>query len=481
MSYLNAIKNVNSLTYTENGARTYASTGSALLDLFGTGGAYRNRTDADCLELFTHAFYEDRDYALKCLFYLRDITDGQGERRFFRVCFKWLAEKYPAIATSLLEHVPEFGRWDDLYCVVGTPVEKDMFDFMAKQLVLDAKSKTPSLLAKWLKSENASSNETKALATKTRKAFGMTPRQYRLTLSALRKRINVLERLISSNRWNEVEFDKIPSRAGLIYRNAFARHDAERYRAFINSKETKVKAGTLTPFDIAHQVFDAYYFTDVEEMTLDKYWKNLPDYYNGREENGVCVVDVSGSMCGEPMEAAIAMGAYIAERGKGPFANHFITFSSRPQLVEFEGANICAKFMKARHADWGYNTNLTAVFELLLNAAIKHNTPAEEMPTRLYIFSDMQFDQGLGVYGSRLNTLIENIEKSWNAHGYQLPQIVFWNLRASENGNIPAIGDKFSYVSGRSMNMVSTILGGKTGYELMMEKLNSKRYADIHA
>lgn len=488
MSYLNNLKEANNYTITENGAITHVSTLNGLMDLFALGGSYRNRSDDDCIALFKKAFEEDESYALKCLYYIRDIRGGQGERRFFRVVLKWLADNHPDAVLRNMEYIPLMGRWDDLYVLDGTHLEKDMYKFMKKQFLLDLNCKTPSLLAKWLKSENASSKESRRLARKTIEMFGISPKMYRKALATLRERINVLERLMSEGRWDEIEFDKIPSRAGIIYRNAFARNDMTkaRYEVFIKSKETKVNAGALYPVDIAHRAFRASRlpYDDPERLALQKYWENLPNYYGDREENGIAIVDVSGSMTGTPMEAAVSLGAYIAENAHGPFANHFITFSARPELVEFNGVDITDKLNRCTSADWGMNTNLEAVFDMLLNVALANNTPQEDMPTRLYIFSDMEFDAALQEWCRwdtvfNPDTLVEGIAKKWDAHGYKMPDIVFWNLDARQN-NIPAIGEGFSYISGFSPVMIEQVLSGKTGLDLVMEKLNSERYKNIH-
>ena len=487
MSYLDNLKQANNYTLTTNGAITHKSTLNGLMDLFALGGAYRGRSDDDCITLFKKAFEENESYAMKCLFYLRDIRGGQGERHFFRVILRWLAHEHPEAVLRNLEYIPLMGRWDDLYVLDGTSLEKDMYKFMKKQFLLDLNCKTPSLLAKWMKSENASSKESRRLALKTMQAFDMKPKMYRKALATLRERINVLERLMSEGRFDEIEFDKIPSRAGIIYRNAFARNDMTkaRYEAFIKSKETKVNAGALYPVDVAHRAFRASRlpYDDPERLALQKYWENLPNYYGEREENGIAVVDVSGSMTGTPMEAAVSLGAYIAEKAHGPFANHFITFSAWPELVEFNGVDITDKLNRCASADWEANTNLEAVFDMLLNIALANKTPQEDMPTRLYIFSDMEFDMALQDWGHWENsfnpdTLVEGIAKKWAVNGYKLPEIVFWNLNARQN-NIPAIGEGFSYVSGFSPVMIEQILSGKTGLELVMEKLNSERYKEI--
>ena len=495
---LNGLKNQSNFTLTENGAITHKTTKSMLLDMFAMGAAMRNRSDNDVILMFKNAYDENPEYALKCLFYHRDCRGGSGERRFFRVCMNWLAKNYPEAAKRNMPFIAEFGRWDDMYCLMGTTLEKDMFDLLKKQFILDLSCETPSLLAKWLPSCNASSKNTIAKGNKTREAFGLTQKEYRKALSALRKRINVLERLMSAGKWDEIEFDKIPSKAGLIYKNAFARRDIikKKYEAFAKDTNTKVNAAVLNPVDIAHQIFNSHRPSETERLMWDKYWANLKDYYNGREENGIAIVDVSSSMSGVPMEAAISMGAYIAERGKGPFQNHFITFSGNPELVEFNGIDIYDKFYRARLANWAMNTNIEAVFNLLLTTALREGVKKSEMPETLYIFSDMEFDRCMTTgpashdrYGSytsprissesHMETLLEGIARKWAANGFELPRVVFWNLDARHE-NIPAMGGRFSYVSGFSMSMVEQILGGEDGYSLMMRVLDSVRYSVIH-
>lgn len=502
-AFLNTMKQDTNYGLTANGAVTHKSTLNEVLDLFAVGAAYRQRSEDDCITLFKSAFERDETLALKCLFYLRDVRGGQGERRFFRVIAKWLANhKTDAMRRNMI-HIPEYGRWDDLYVFDGTPLQDDAYALMYHQLSLDVSCKTPSLLAKWLKSENTSSPESRRLGAETRKAFHMTPKQYRKTLSVLRERIRIVERLMSQNRWDEIEFDKIPSRAGLIYRNAFARRDIlkERYEKFAKDENTTVNADALYPHDIAHKAFALGTWNglrvgpnDTERLMLQKYWDNLKDFYNGRQENGIAVVDVSGSMSGVPIEAAVSMGAYIAEKAHGPFAGHFITFSGSPQLVKFEGVDIADKLNRCVRADWGMNTNLEAVFDLLLRTALSSKAAADDMPERLYIFSDMQFDKCVtsgrargGRYGGGSNltrggidTLMDTIAKKWAQHGFKLPSVVFWNLNAWSGNNIPAIGPGFSYVSGFSASMIDCILSGKDGIDLMLMKLNSVRYEPIH-
>lgn len=500
---LNAVKEATNVTRTENGAVTRKTTMSALLDLFGTGAAYRTRNESDCIVLFQKAFDENPVYALKCLFYLRDARGGQGERRFFRVVTKWLADNKTAAMKRNLKYVPEFGRWDDLYVFVGTALEQDAFDFMGDQFVLDLQCKTPSLLAKWLKSENTSSAESRALATKTRKAFGLTPREYRKSLSVLRARINVLERLMSAGQWDKIEFDKIPSKAGLVYRNAFARHDVERMRAdknavaykdFVQDKNTKVNAKALYPYEVVAKATNycgmGSWFSSrgkddpTERAAINKYWDNLEDYFKGASLDALCMIDTSGSMWGSdasaPINVAISIGLYAAERARGPFHNHYISFSSRPQLIETYGSDFVDKVKRIYSTNLCENTNIEAAFDMLLNTAIKSRCRQSDLPKTIIVVSDMQFDAQRGRYGSSNATLMENIAYKWQRAGYQMPELVYWNVQARGNNVIPMQAkDGITFVSGFSPVLFEQIMKGKTGYDLMMDKLNSERYECI--
>ena len=350
-----------------------------------------------------------------------------------------------------------------------------------------------NLILKWLKSENTSSKESRLLATKTRQALGLSSKEYRKFLSWGREKIRIVERYMSQGDWDSIDFSRLPSRAGLLYKNAFMRREEtkERYAAFMSDTKTKVNASILNPVEIAHQILNSRWQqpSSTERQAWQKYWDNLKDYYNGREEPGIAVVDVSGSMTGTPMEAAVSMGAYIAERGKGPFQNHFITFSADPELVEFTGVDIYDKFMRAIRADWGMNTNLEAVFDMLLQTGLRNHVSNADMPKTIYIFSDMEFDRGIicndsraynpwGITRDRVDTLVEQKMREWRSYGYTAPRVIFWNLDARQN-NIPAIGPGFSYCSGFSMSALEAVLSGKDGIEMMLEVLESERYRPI--
>lgn len=498
-TFMNNLTNAGNFDRTANGALAHKSTRSMVYDMFALGGAYRRRTDEDCILLFKNAIEENVELAMKCLFYLRDCRGGQGERRFFRVCFKWLANSsYVDVARRNLDNLSEYGRWDDLiYTCVGTKLETEALDIIKKQLTLDAQCKTPSLLAKWMPSENASSKETVKLGNIVREYLGLTHKEYRKILSLLRARINVLERLMSANRWDEIEFDKIPSKAGLIYKNAFARRDiiAKKYEAFAKSEKTKVNAKTLYPYEVVHKAVEGtngwgYNFrniSDTDKAMIEKYWTNLPDYLNGKDCKMMCVVDTSGSMTGSqadaPINVAIALGMYCAERIGGPFKNHYISFSSRPQLIRIEGVDFVDKVRRIYRTNLCENTNIEATFDMLLNIAKQPTTRAEDIPETIVIISDMQIDSGSWRSGSRwtqstADTEMEKIRQKWNAAGFKCPKLVYWNVNASKN-TILDNGADVTFVSGCSPVIFEQVLTGVTGYQLMLDKLMSKRYEAV--
>lgn len=483
---LNQLKQTSVMKKTENGANAYSSTLDKCLDLFALGGAYRSRSDLDVIKLFMDAYNQDKQTALRLLFYLRDCRGGQGERRFFRVVINHLASHDVEVVKQVLTFIEEYGRYDDLLSFIGTDMEFIAFAYIQKQLIEDSKSEFPTLCAKWMPSENASSKRTKRNAKKLREFMGMSSRDYRKLLSSIRAKLRLVETLMSENRWSEIDYGKIPSKAGLQYRYAFARHDFERYNEFMSPKEGQapiLNAGTLYPYEIVSRAMrysSSYSGTfnsdELTRNTLNAFWSNLPDYLKGESSNALAVVDVSGSMSGTPMEVAISLGMYMAEKNTGKFANHIITFSQKPELIELDRKDFCDNVAKVYGSDWGYNTNLKATFDLILNTAKKFNLPQSELPEMLYIISDMEFDEAVG---QNYDTILELCKKEYEAAGYKLPYLVFWNVD-SRNNTLPIIGaGDYALVSGFSPSIFEQIITKKSAIELMNEVVNSDRYNKI--
>ena len=510
--FMNGLSATNTFGYTENGAVKRTTSGAALYDMFALGAAYRSRSEADCILLFKNAYKEDPSYALKCLFYIGDVREGQGERRFFRVCYRWLAMYDEDAARRNLKHIPEFKRWDDLIKVCyNTRLWPEAVAIVRTQLAADVESlmrgpkEAVSLLAKWMPSENASSRETCALANALRSALGWTHKQYRTILSRLRERSNVLERLMSAGKWDEIEFDAIPSKAGIKYKNAFARHDIERmksekavqsYEDFAKDKNTTVNAGTLYPYEVVDKaiktMYRGYYnrnvaLDDTDRLMVNKYWDNLTDYFKDASLDALAVVDTSASMrrsdAAAPINVAISLGMYCAERAKGPYAGHYVSFSRTPKLVKVQGADFCDKVKRIYDANLCENTNIEATFDMLLDVAMRNGCTQEDLPKNIIVISDMEFDQARGYYRwdkkSEASTLMENIEKKWNHYGYQMPKLIFWNVDARSDNFAMEVKDGVSFVSGCSPVIFKQVMTGKTAYDLMYEVLNSKRYKVI--
>lgn len=356
------------------------------------------------------------------------------------------------------------------------------------------------LIFKWLPSENTSSEKTRALGNKIRQYLGLTHKQYRKILSYGRKKTKVLEKLMSNNEWDKIDFSKIPSKAGMKYKNAFARHDIERAKAGVQTyadfakDETKsVNAGILYPYEVVDKATKVWTrrgwgdyilppMDDTNRLMINKYWDNLTDYFNGAIFNGIAVVDTSGSMTGNsascPINVAISLGMYCAERAKGPFAGHYISFASRPQLIAVEGVDFCDKVKRIYQTNLCDNTNLEAVFDLILNNAISYHMSQDDLPQNVIVITDMQIDYAVTTRRSWGETEMEAIRKKFESYGYKMPCLIYWNVDAREN-TILDKGPDVSYISGFSPVIFEQILAGKRGYKLMMDKLNSDRYSPI--
>lgn len=490
---LNHLKNEMNYTTTENGAVTHKSSHSHLLDFFSLAGAVRNRSEKDITSMFSKAFNENPDYAMKALFLMRDIRYGNGERRLFRICTQWLAQNEPASLIKNLPHIAEYGRWDDLIVLVDSPIKDKVIEIIKQQVDDDfigtVIGGTISLIGKWLMSENASSPETKRLAKIIRKSLGYTPKAYRKLLSKLREHINVLERTMSANQWQEVDYSKVPSQAMMKYRTAFYRNDEERYDAYLKAlnapvrelvRSVKINTKTLYPYQIVEKAINDYHMSDQDFQLFNAMWENLPDVVGDNYQNSLAVIDVSGSMHGQPMNVAISLGLYIAEKNKGAYHNHFLTFSSNPQLVEIKGSNFIDKVRNISGANWGMSTDLEKTFDLILNTAVKQMLPQSELPTTLYIISDMEFNEASR--GGRTN--FELMKEKFKAHGYKLPRVVFWNVDARQN-QAPVVKDtpNVQMVSGFSLNLFSSLLEQRdyNPYEYMLDVLKNDRYEVISA
>lgn len=500
------------VSVTENGAIGYKTTGKQLLDINFAVSSMRNMNEKQIINKFVKAFYEDKLLAVKWLFYVRDAREGVGERRLFRICMKYLAMNHKEIAKAVVSLVPEYGRYDDWLCLLDTELADDVVELIKAQLEEDnknmAEGKSISLLAKWLPSVNASSEQTRKLGKFLAKALGMRESEYRKRLSELRAYLDVIEVKMSKKEWSTIDYSAVPSRANLIYNSAFLRNDETRRREFLEAVkrgETKINAGVLFPHDIVRK-----YYSDIrsyngairrgslikQDDTLEQLWKALPDFVQGND-NTLCVVDGSGSMTATvggttvtALDVAYALGIYFSERCTGEFKDKYITFSMNPKFVDLGKAkSLREKLEISSHYTEATNTNIQKVFELILDTAIQHKMAQEDMPKSILILSDMEFDmcvstsEKIGQYRFEgpNEKLFQILAKKFKMAGYKLPRLIFWNI-CSRTGTIPIKENELgvALVSGFSPAIAKMVLSNKTDpFEVLLEQLNEERYMAV--
>lgn len=481
--FLNNMKKQASLTLTQNDAVAYNTTQNPVLDFFAESSALRNSSDKKIVELFDKAYIEDPLLTMKCVFYLRDVRGGQGERRAFRVLIKHIATTRPEVMKKNLNLISEYGRYDDLMLLLDTPLKTEVTELISEQLKEDSLSENPSLLAKWMPSCDTSSYKTRRTATNLRKSLGMTEEEYRKMLSGLRRKLKVTESIISREGWDGLNLEKLTSKNYVKYQKAFVNHIPEKWNDYIDAVrngKSEIKSATLYPYDIIRQVRKSRIDQDLNVLS-DELWKALPDYTSGKFENALCMVDVSASMLScnygnvTPIDVSISLGLYIAERVKGDFKNHFLTFSQNPEIVEIKGNNLREKVWNVSRAGWGYNTDLNKAFELILETAINNNTPPEDMPKKLIIISDMQFDSANR--GNNSKSLFEEIKERFMLHGYNMPVVVFWNVDSKKTAfQVCADSTNVLLCSGCSPSILKGVLKHNNPMELLLDTLNNPRY-----
>lgn len=478
-------------TLTENGATVYATSGKALTDLNFAAASLRQKSGREVEDMFARAWGEDPEYAVRWLFYLRDVRGGMGERASFRTCFKKLAELDPTAAKNLVPYVAEYGRFDDLYCLFGTPFEKGVTDFFASRLEEDLRlmeaGKSVSLLAKWLKSPNTSSPESKALAKKTYAALGLSERDYRRRLSRLRAYIDVVEKKMSAGEWGGIDYEKVPSQANLRYKNAFMKHDAERRRGYLaklEKGEAKINAAACFPSDIVYR----YSNDNANASTYEAMWKSLPaeDF----KKPLIIVADTSSSMTWNtcdpksgvrPYDVACALAVFCSEHLPEPYRNKFITFDSEPRYIDLSRCRTLGSKLRVFDATgFGGSTNVEAVMKLILETAVDAGAKQEDIPA-VCVMSDMEFDSC--VEGNRSAALFDNVRAMYKAAGYELPRLFFWNLASRTNGiPVKESPSGVGLVSGYSQNTVKMLLSDELDpWLILKETLDAERYARVTA
>ena len=444
-AFVNAVANQEART--ENGMKARKSTAKATVDLFYNIGASRGK---DIIPQFVAALAEDRDLALRIALWARDARGGAGERQIFRDIMTYLEGSDTEAAKALLAKIPELGRWDDLFVFKTKPMKTAAYNMLG-----DALRAKNGLAAKWTPRKGE-------IAREIREHFGMSPKFYRKSLVTM---TNVVETAMCAKDWDNINFSHVPSVAAARYKKAFSRNTtkfAEYVAALVKGDDptVKVNAAAVYPYDVLKGISSyGVSYSETEKNHIIKQWEALPNYVG--DASILPLVDVSGSMTSPTgpgsktscMDVAVSLGLYLSEKNTGVFKDTFLTFSASPELKTLKG-NIVQKMDQMVKSDWGMDTNLHAAFDKILSTAVKGNVPQSDMPAMVLILSDMQFDACV----SHDSSAMEMIERKYEAAGYSMPQVVFWNLRAT--GNVPVKADKSgaALVSGFSPAITTALL-----------------------
>ena len=475
MSFVDEFKNASLLKTTENGGVAYSKLDNDLLSFFAIVGAMRNRSEKDIIDMYMAARNEDKELADKIILYARDIRGGGlGERRVGRILLKELAKLDPKKVIRNFETFVEVGRFDDLYSLVDTPCENEMWEFMHRTLIADLIKSTRgepiSLAAKWMKSINTSSAESRKLAKKFCQVNNESERAYRKSLSILRKYSNVVETKMSSNKWNSINYETVPSLAMKKYTNCFSKRDEERFNKYmkdVRNGKAKINAATLFPYDLVED----YLCNSPKNDITEAQWKALPNYFKeGR--NVICCADVSGSMGGMPMAASIGLALYCAQHNSGPYKNLMLTFTDIPQFFEIKDSDSLYDNVRRIRNHVGYNTNMDGMFKAIYEVAKKAN----ESPESLVIISDMEIDRFMRA--GACDSIIDKWAKKFNEIGLDCPKLILWNAAARNNTYLTSGHPYVSFVSGVSAGTFANLstLIDKSAYDAMIDILNQYEY-----
>ena len=473
---MSKLKELANMTYTDNGALTYVSSGNALVDLFFVAaGVTRNRvTDEqgrDLIFLFNKALEQDKEKAVKCLLFIRDIKEGVGGRDIFRLLYKHLANKHQKEAKRIFDKCIELGRFDDILCLADTKAGSYMF-MRLREMILNSSDNEYPAFAKWLPTKGSNEERTK-LARKIARYCGLTWQEYTAKVTTMRSKLSLVEKAIAEGNFESIDYSKVPSQCMLKRTQLFELKDTERFNAYKESVakgEAKMNMSSVDPYQICRK----YYKTEDAEMA-NLLWNNLPK--RDDKMNSLAMIDTSGSMfmgTANAAYAALSLGTYIAENTSGMFKDYVLTFSKHPEMIELVADTFTGKLCLLENTDWGNNTDLERAYNLILDFAIDNEVPQEDMPNLLYIFSDMQFDEV-----KSHKPAIKDLKAKFSKAGYKLPKIVFWNLEDEAKIQVPALADESDVIltGGFSTYMFTMINQGENPTDFIEKILNKERYS----
>ena len=458
-------------SFTDNGAVTHSTSLSNLVDFFFIAWTLMQKSSEEYLPLWNRAFAEDKTLAMRLLFWMRDVRWWAWVRDAFITIYSNLSQEDKK---HYSKYISEYWRWDDLIQLYKSDPESFKDIILAQFKSKD--SDTFGLFCKWFPRKGF-------VFHSIRKELGLDAKEMRDLIVSNTK---VVEQLMSAKKWSEIKYNTVPAKAFNIYKKSFEKNDESRFNDFIKKKPELIKSWTLYPYEL-YKSFQKWDRKDI----IDQQWKNLPNYISGNK-SFLPVVDVSGSMESclwtiKPMDVSVSLWVYLSERNKSIFRDAFITFSEKPKM-EYLQWTATQRFQQLYNAEWWYNTNLEAVFDLILDTAKRENLKQEDMPEYLIILSDMEFDRATLKYDEKwyLYNSVPNyksIKQKYDVAWYSKPNIVFWNLNW-RIGNVPVSFDEHAtaLISGFSPAIMKSILGTDilTPEWVMLFTLNSQRYSVIN-
>jgi hypothetical protein len=478
------------MSYTKNGALSLSTCDisgerEGLMDLF-----YKSvrGIEKDTLnKILNKAFSEDAVSTILLSFYIRDCRGGKGERDLGRLIWEWLCSNHLELMSKLFSEIPEYGRWDDLI-LLSKFAEHQIYDILHKRLLDDlllaSENQPISLLAKWMPTEGHRLDKMLKFTTKYTKYHGISKQEYRTKIiSPLRQYLDIVERKICSGDWKGILYNKVPSCTMYKLSEKFKKHDEKRFQEWkdgLKCGTTKVNATQLFP----HEIINKYTLTKEEDVLLEAQWKELLKNYQGLFKNSLVVCDVSGSMTSKirntsiaPLDIAIGLGLIISQSTQEPFTNHLITFSARPEFIKIDGISLWHKIKQAKKMPWGGNTNLQSVFDIILKKVLENELTQKDLPDRLFIISDMEFDVACR---DNDKSNFDVIKTKFAFNGYSLPQLIFWNVNGNDTSQYPVSVDEngTALISGFSPSILKFLLDGKdiTPWSILTNTIEDARY-----
>lgn len=481
-TFMDALTN-NEKSYTANDGTAYRTSGSPLVDLnfsvpalrqvavdfYGKSthnryfyGADRAMDAVEALRLFITSYEEDPLYTMKWLMYARHIKLGLGERDVFRMMLTKIGDLHPEMALQFIigTELWNYGRWDDVLRIFFDTTSGILHDglgeVIANQFRRDVMGcglgDSISLLAKWMPSNNTSSKQKRSEAVILQSLLHLNSREYRKTLSRLREYLAVVDRKASLNQWNDINYTHVPSKANLKYRNAFLKHDEERRKAYLASLQkgddsVKINADSMFLYDIVQAYIENNGFWGGSlkpyDETLEQLWnaqespKDYDDILVIRDGSGSMEQKLSGNSSVTALNVADSIALYCAQHNKNEsFNNRFITFSNRPQMVDISMCQTLRDKLRRLHRFDDYsNTDIEATFDLILDTAVRNHLRQDELPSACLVISDMQFDQATKHEDN--TTVIESCCQKFEALGYTMPRLIFWNVSVYAHNTIP--------------------------------------------